>query len=76
MLREKMTLRELLQSGLISSGTEYELMGCNDPIYFDPDDSILFAAFSDFVVDSITASGDGKMRIFFSLTPEIRRQPV
>ena len=73
MLKEKMTVRELLTSGLVESGTVYELMVCNSPIEFDADDCILFAAFADFVVDCIQPAGEGKMRIFFSLTPEIRR---
>lgn len=72
-MKEKMTVRELLTSGLINEATEYEIMTCNDPLEFCPDDPIVFAAFADFVVDSISASGDGKIRIFFAMQPEIRR---
>ena len=73
MLKEKMTVRELLDSGLFTDKTEYEIMTCNDPVEFWPEDPFMYAAFADFVVDNIAASADGKIQIYFSMQPEIRR---
>ncbi len=72
-MKEKMTVSELLNCGAICDGTEYEIVTCNGPVEFDPEDCFMYEAFADFVVDSVAASGDMKMKIFLCMKPEIRR---
>ncbi len=68
----KMTLQELVDSGLFGSDTKFFLVTTGSDIAFDPDDFYLAGAFGDYIIDRVRASGDDTVRIFFDVQPARR----
>ncbi len=72
-MKEKMTLRELIASGIFDSETKFFLVTTGDDIPLDPDDYFVMYAFGDYAIYKVEASDKGAIRVFFDIQPMVRK---